>query len=41
MKTWVRGATHCAEYATEDGTLDEEKADECRSEIIIFILIVR
>ena len=30
MKTWVRGATHCAEYATEGGTLDEEKADECR-----------
>ena len=30
LQEWVRGATHCAEYATDENGLDEEKADECR-----------
>ena len=30
LKTWVQGAAHCAEFATEGAEIDLDKANECR-----------
>ena len=30
LKTWVQGAAHCAEFATEGAEIDLNKANECR-----------